>query len=272
MEILAYIIIGILTGIMSGLLGIGGGVIMVPALVAIFTWQALPQDLSPGTRLIYDIQLVTGTSLAAIVMTTLMAAWSHQKRGSVQWSLLKTFIPGTVVGALIGVWLAKQISTHQLQVFFAFFAIALGLRLIWGANKKERVAKSPPHPMLLLFFATLVGMLSGMLGLGGGVLLVPIFLWVGITMIQASATSAACAFPTAISGTIMAVITGWHEPGLPALSWGFVYWPAALILGLASLLGAPMGVVLANRLPVAMIKRIFGVVLMLIAVRMLLAR
>ncbi len=262
MEILAYILIGILTGIMSGLLGIGGGVIMVPALVVIFNWQGLPQH--------YLMQIVTATSLTAIIMTTFMAAWSHHKRGAVQWSLLKTFIPGTVIGALIGVWIAKQISTHHLQIAFAVFAILLGLRLIWGAHKKDKVVKSTPHPLVLLLLASLVGILSGMLGLGGGVLLVPIFLWLGVAMVQASATSAACAFPTALSGSIMAMIAGWHISGLPAMCFGFVYLPAALILGLASLVGAPLGVALAHRLPVPIVKRIFGVVLLLIAGRMML--
>jgi uncharacterized membrane protein YfcA len=108
-----------------------------------------------------------------------------------------------------------------------------------------------------------------MLGIGGGVILVPVFIWLGLTMTQASATSAACAFASAVSGAIMAVIAGWHIPALPSLTWGFVHWEVALVVGVASLAGAPIGVYFAHNLPVPVIKRIFGGILLLIAARML---
>ncbi|MBS0290428.1 MAG: sulfite exporter TauE/SafE family protein [Proteobacteria bacterium] len=261
MIFIAYFIIGIITGVMSGLLGLGGGVIMVPALTFLFSWQAFPEQ--------HIMHLATGTSLAAMIMTTMITVWSHNKRGVVQWSLLQYFLPGAMLGSLLGVYFARFISTNHLKIIFALFIIILGLRLIWGANRKNKIAKNFPPKIFLFLLATLIGMLSGMIGLGGGLLFIPLFLWLGNSMVQASATSAACAFPTALTGALMAAIVGWHIEGLPAKTWGFIYWPGALTFGLASLISSPFGVSMAHHLPVPTLKRIFGGVLLVIAIRLL---
>lgn len=248
MAFVAYLLVGMMTGVLSGLLGLGGGIIMVPALTFIFTWQHFPQA--------HLMHLATGTSLAAMIMTTAMATWSHHQRGGVQWSLLKYFLPGTVLGALLGVWMAKQFSTQKLSWLFACFVALLSLKFIFASHQKVLVARRDLNAAILFLAAFGIGILAGLLGLGGGVLLIPLFLWLGLTMSQTSATSAACAFPTSIAGA------------LSAMALGFVVWPVALILGLASLCGAPLGVRLAHRLPVEVIKRLFGGILLLIAWRM----
>lgn len=260
MDLLSYVIVGIVTGILSGLLGLGGGVVMVPALTFLFSWQGFPNE--------YLMQLAAGTSLAAMIMTTLMATWSHHRRGTVQWTMLKYFLPGMVGGSLLGVWIAKQVSTQSLRWIFACFAVLLSLKLLFAAKDQESAKVRALNLATLFMFAIGIGILAGLLGLGGGVLLIPLFLWLGLTMTQASATSAACAFPTSIAGATTAMIVGWHIPGLPPMTWGFVVLPVALILGFASLFGAPLGVILAHRLPVIVIKRIFGGLLLLIAWRM----
>ncbi len=262
MEYIGYLIVGFITGIMSGLLGIGGGVIMVPALVAIFDSHHYGGN--------YLMQLATGTSLSAMIITTLMTTWANQKHGTVRWSMLSLLIPGTVMGALIGVWVAKDVDTQVLQIIFAIFAVLLGFNLILGS--KATTVKKPVslHPIFTFICAMLIGILAGLLGIGGGILLIPFLLWFGFSMKESSATSAACAFMTSLAGAIMAVIAGWHIQGLPSHSVGFVYWPVALGLGIASMISAPLGVKLAHRLPVHTIKRLFGVVLWGIAVRMIL--
>lgn len=262
MEYIGYLIVGFITGIMSGLLGIGGGVIMVPVLVAIFDSHHYGGN--------YLMQLATGTSLAAMIVTTLMTTWANQKHGTVRWSMLSLLIPGTVMGALLGVWVAKDIDTQVLQIIFAIFAILLGFKLLLGSKSKTVKTPVSLHPIFILICATIIGILAGLLGIGGGILLIPLLLWLGSSMKHASATSAACAFPTSTAGAVMAVIAGWHIQGLPEFSLGFVYWPVALILGIASMVGAPIGVKLAHRLPVHTVKRLFGVVLWGIAVRMIL--
>lgn len=261
MEFIAYLVIGFITGVMSGLLGIGGGVIMVPVLVALFDAKAYG-----GAHL---MQLATGTSLAAMIITTMMTTYANQKHGSVNWSMLKVIIPGMITGALSGVWIAKGIHTQSLQTIFALFAILLGFKLLLGSKKQVTKAPFTLHPIIIFLFATGIGILSGLLGIGGGIILVPLLLWFGLSMIQASATSAACSFPTACAGATMAMIAGWHIAGLPEFTLGFVYWPVSLILGVASMVGAPLGVKLAHRLPVHTVKRVFGLVLCAIALRMM---
>lgn len=260
MDYIAYILVGFFTGILSGLLGIGGGVIMVPALVAIFHFDAF-SDL-------YLMQLATGTSLAAMIITTLATTRAHQKRGNVQWRLLKFLIPGTVIGALSGVWLGKEINTHILQLGFAIFALVLGSKLLLSRQKKPHSIAAYSHPLLLFIFALGIGLLSGLLGIGGGILIIPLLLVLGVSMLQASATSAACAFPTACAGAVSAMIAGWQIEGLPPLSLGFVYWPVALLLGIVSIIGAPLGVRLAHKLPVQTVKRLFGLMLCGVAIKM----
>lgn len=258
MVLLSYILLGLITGIFSGLLGLGGGVIIVPALVAMFTWQGMTQNI---------MHLAIGTSLAVMVWTTLMTAWSHNKRGAVNWLLLRWLLPGTILGAAIGVTIARSLSSQGLRHAFAVFTLLLGLKMILGANGQEKKERSLNRVWLFLL-ALVAGILSGILGLGGGVILIPLLLWLGQPMVRASATSAACSFPTALTGALGAVITGWHMAGLPSMSWGYVYWPVAVMLGIASLFGAPIGVRLAHRLPVPTIKRIFGAMLFMVAWQM----
>lgn len=261
MELFAYALIGLITGVFSGLLGLGGGLVMVPFLVAMFQWQHMPEN--------FIMHIATGTSLAAMIFTTFMTTWSHHKRGSVQWSLLKRLLPSTMAGSLLGVAVARSLSTQGLKSFFALLACLLGLRIIWTATKPQRTTFHHLPSSVLILSVLCIGMMAGMLGVGGGVLLIPLLMWLGLPIIQASATSSACAFGVASIGAIASVFAGSYELDLPAQTLGFVYWPAALILGLVSLLGAPLGVALANKLPVPMIKRIFGGVLVLIAWQML---
>lgn len=257
----AYVIVGILTGILSGLLGLGGGIIIVPALASLFALQ----DIATESLM----HIAIGTSLATMILTTVMVTWSYHRRGAVQWSLLKFFMPGIILGSLCGVSIGKYLSTDDLRIAFALFVIILGVRIIWRANTPP-MTKSLAIPATVLFlFAAMVGILSGVLGIGGGIVLIPLFMWLGLSLPQASATSAACAFSTALTGTMTSILVGWKVSGLPAMTLGFVYWPVALLLGLASIIGAPIGVFLAHILPVPMIKRIFGGILLLVAWRML---
>lgn len=258
--LVCYLLIGFCAGIMSGLLGLGGGIIIVPALMACFALQHFPAE--------HMMQVATATSLAAISVTTLMSAWKHYQRGSIRWQLLYKLIPGMVLGALCGVGLAKYISADILRSMFAFFAFLLALKFLFRSQFVTSAEKDLTSPWLYVF-AFGIGVLAGMLGLGGGVLLVPFLLWLGLSMPQASGTSVVCALPTACLGGITAVIVGWKLPDLPPYSLGFVQWQSALLVGSASLLGAPIGVKMVYRLPEPIVKRIFGGLLLVITWRML---
>lgn len=258
--IIAYIAVGLLSGILSGLIGLGGGIVIVPALVALFTWQGFSDDVL--------MHLATSTSLAVVMLTTAMATWFQHKRNAVAWNYLQYLIPAMVVGAVMGVYLGKHLSSHVLRYVFAIFCFVLAVRLLFA---KDQSVHSQPQVFskgILMIVGLLAGALAGLLGIGGGAIVIPILMWLGLSMPMVSGTSAASAFPTAVTGSIASMAVGLHYPGLPAYCTGFIYWPAVVLLGGASILAAPVGVALAHRLPEKIVKRIFAVVLMLIAWQM----
>ncbi len=253
----AYMLIGVLAGLLSGLLGLGGGVVIVPALLALFSWQHFPQE--------FLMQMATGTSLATIVITALMTTFIQNKQKAVQWAVLKWLIPGMVLGALLGILIGAHIPGYMLKTGFAFFCLLLGIKMIVGNAKRTTIEKRPIPKGLPFFVAVLIGVSSGLLGIGGGVLVIPFLMWYGLDLPSVSATSAASTLPTAASGAVSAMVVGWHMAGLPANTVGYVYWPAALAIGIASIVTAPFGVWLVHRLPVSIIKRIFGSILLVVA-------
>jgi len=258
--LMAMVLIGLIAGLLSGLLGLGGGAIMVPALVFLFKYQGIPTA---------DIMhLAIATSLGAMMFTTGMATWSHHKRKAVNWSLLKIFLPGTIWGAMIGVGVGRYISTHRLSQLFALVTIIIGIYMILFTKEKKHT-NIRPLPIILFIFALLVGNLAGMIGIGGGIILIPIFLWLGLSMKEASANTVACAFPTVTTGALAAILIGWHIKGLPPMTLGYVYWPGAVIIGSVSVFSTHLGVHFAHRLPMMLSKRLFGILLLFIAWRML---
>ncbi|HRE31458.1 MAG TPA: sulfite exporter TauE/SafE family protein [Candidatus Berkiella sp.] len=254
---LGYILTGLCAGLLSGLLGLGGGIVIVPALIALFSMQSFPHE--------HLMHIATGTSLATILITSFMTTWVQSKRKAVQWGVLKWLIPGTVLGALCGTVIGNYLPGHLLKTAFAFFCLLLSGKMLLG--RTELIAKPERKiPLVLAFlFAWLIGICAGLLGIGGGVLVIPFLLWCGLEMPAVSATSAASTLPTATSGALSSMVVGWHISGLPSESLGYVYWPAALCIGLASLIAAPIGVLLVHRLPVLLVKRIFGGILLIVA-------
>nr|AIA12955.1 Sulfite exporter TauE/SafE [uncultured bacterium] len=177
-------------------------------------------------------------------------------------------IPGMVLGALLGILIGKYLPSQVLKAAFAFFCLLLGIKMLLRNPKQTAIQEATPRKIMkgLPFFLTLlIGVCSGLLGIGGGVLVVPFLLWYGLAVPQVSATSAASGLPTSLAGAISAMIVGWHMADLPTQSLGLVYWPAALCIGLASLIAAPIGVLLVHKLPVLVVKRIFGGILLIVA-------
>lgn len=258
--IIAYIAVGLLSGILAGLLGLGGGIVIVPALVALFTWQDFSTDIL--------MHLATSTSLVVVMLTSAIATWSQHQRNAVAWNYLKYLVPGMVVGAIIGVYLGKYLSSHVLRYAFAIFCIALVIRSMFTKHQSEHSLPKGFSNGVLIIAGLLAGTLAGLLGIGGGAIVIPILMWLGLPMPMVSATSAASVFPTAVTGSILSMAVGSHSSGLPPYSTGFIYWPAVALLGGGSILAAPIGVILGHRLPEKIVKRIFAVVLMLIAWQM----
>jgi uncharacterized membrane protein YfcA len=257
MQLLTLLIAGAAAGTAAGLLGIGGGIIIVPVLSLVFVSEGVDPDIL--------IKVAVGTSLATIVVTAISSIWAHHKRGAVRWPLVQMMTPGVVVGSLLGAWFADLIPGAWLTIAFILFLIAVSLQMAWGPLGAHREL---PGPWPLRGVSTVVGTISALMGIGGGSLNVPYLSWCGVQVKQAIATAAAIGFPLALASTIGFIITGLDEPNLPPHSLGYINLPAfAGVVG-ASILFAPLGARLAHQLPDKILKRTFAVFLFILALRM----
>ena len=254
----AYGALGLAVGFVAGLLGVGGGLIIVPVLIMLLHAHGLAAGMEP--------QLALGTSLASILFTSLSSVRAHHRHGAVEWPLVWRIAPGIVLGTLAGAVLAAQMSAHVLKVFFVVF-------LFYAAAQMWLDFKPAPHRGLPGRIATtltggVIGAVSSWVGIGGGTLSVPFMLWHNVPLHRAIATSAAIGFPIAVAGALGYVVGGWSVAGLPVGSLGFVYLPALAGIVLGSVLTAPLGARTAHRLPVRPLKRVFALLLFALALRM----
>ncbi|MEJ2609074.1 MAG: sulfite exporter TauE/SafE family protein [Candidatus Thiodiazotropha sp.] len=257
MDLETLLLAGALAGIVAGLLGIGGGVIIVPVLSLVFEGEGVDPNLI--------IKVAVGTSLATIAITAISSIWAHYRRGAVRWPLVKTMTPGIVAGSFFGAWLADIIPGYWLTLGFILFLFAASLQMALGPISAGR---SLPGSFALLTVSSGVGCVSALMGVGGGVLNVPYMSWCGVPVRQAIATAAAIGFPLALASSIGFVITGLDEANLPPHSLGYVNLPAFGGVVGASILFAPLGARLAHQLPERVIKRLFAVFLFVLAIRM----
>lgn len=255
-----YLTTGALSGVLAGLLGIGGGVVIVPVLILMFSYQGMPAEWVP--------HLAVGTSLATIVGTGAASVRAHHHRGAVRWDLVRALAPGIVIGAGFGALSAGWLPADWLKRIFALFLLLVGYRMIRHHSGQQRVGRLPAPPGLLAV-GTGIGTLSSLVGIGGGSLTVPFLSRSGIAMPSAVATASACGVPLALVGACGFALMGWGHAGLPDASTGFVYWPAVACIWLTSVPTAPLGARLAHSLPVGQIKRLFGLLLLLVAVRLI---
>jgi uncharacterized membrane protein YfcA len=254
----AYGGLGLVVGFVAGLLGVGGGLIIVPVLIFLLHGQGLAPGLEP--------QLALGTSLASILFTSLSSMRAHHRHGAVEWPLVRRIAPGIVLGTLAGAVLAAQMPAFVLKVFFVAFLFYAAIQM-WLDFKPAPHRELPGRTNTILA-GGVIGAVSSWVGIGGGTLSVPFMLWHNVTLHRAIATSSAIGFPIALAGTVGYVLSGWNVAGLPAGSLGFVYLPALLGIVLGSVLTAPLGARTAHRLPIRPLKRIFALLLLALALRM----
>ena len=261
MELLILLSMGALAGTLAGLLGIGGGVIIVPVLAMVFQHQGVAIDVL--------MHVSIGTSLATIVVTSLSSIRAHQKRGAIDWSVFRRITPGIIVGGFLGSVLADAIPGEELRVLFAIFMFLVATQMmIAGTPAPHR--KLPPWPGMLTA-GVVIGAIASLMGVGGGAMSVPFMTWCNIHIRQAVATSAAIGFPIALAGAAGFMITGWGNELLPPWSAGYINLPAFTGIVVASILFAPLGAKLAHTIPPTMLKRTFAVLLYVLGTRMLLA-
>jgi uncharacterized membrane protein YfcA len=263
--LIAFLSVGVLAGILAGLLGIGGGAVIVPALILLFGAMGEQHGMTET----WIPHLAVATSLATVVASGASSAWTHHRRGAVRWELFARIVPGILVGAWLGAYLAAWLPGLWLKRLFALFLVFNGMRMLIG---KRQVSEHPfPPAPGLATAATAIGALSALLGIGGGILTVPFLAKHGVNMRQAVATSSACGVPLALAGSIGFIVSGLGRDGLPAHSLGFVYWPAALAIITASVPMATLGARLAHSLPTATLKRVFALLLLAVGIDLLLA-
>lgn len=254
-----YLALGAFAGFFAGLLGIGGGSVMVPLLVMLFSAQQFPaQEV---------MHLALGTSMAAILFTSVSSVRAHHRHGAVQWTIVARMTPGILLGTVLGTELASRVPSFGLAVLFTVFIFYVAVQMSVGFKPKP--SREMPGALGTAAVGFGIGAFSCLVAIGGGVLSVPFMAWCNVRMQTAIATSAAIGFPIALGGAAGYIWNGWGVAGLPAHSLGFVYLPALLALVAASVLTAPLGARLAHRLPVRLLRRVFAGVLLLLALKML---
>jgi uncharacterized membrane protein YfcA len=254
-----YLLVGAFTGLLAGLLGVGGGLIVVPALAMIFVAMGVDEGVY--------MHLAVGTSLATIAATSLSSIYAHHRHQAVDWGTMLRLTPGLVSGAWLGSWLADLLPSSGLRVFFGLFELAVAAQMAWAVRAQAR--HTLPGTLGLGGYGMGIGIISAVAGIGGGTLTVPLLSWCGVSMRHAVATSAACGLPIALAGMLGFIVAGWHQPMLPTASSGYVHWPSWAGIAAASVLSAPLGARLAHRLPVPVLRRVFAMFLALVGLRML---
>lgn len=255
----AYAACGVVVGILAGLLGVGGGIIIVPMLNALLAWQ----NVSP--ELIQHMAL--GTSMASIMFTSVSSLRAHHQFGNVRWDIWKQITPGIVGGTLGGAFVAGVLSTTFLKGFFVAFLFVVGTQML--LNFKPKPTRQLPGPMGTSAVGVGIGLISSFAGIGGGSLSVPFMTMCNVDVKRAVGTSAAIGMPIAVAGAIGYVLSGWDAPHLPAWSLGYIYLPALVGLVIPSMLTAPFGARIAHSVPAASLKRFFGIFIYVMAIKML---
>lgn len=261
MDVLILLASGAVAGMFAGLLGIGGGVIIVPVLAMVFTSQGVSIDVL--------MHVAIGTSLATIVITSLSSIRAHHKHKAIDWGVVRVITIGLFIGGLIGAVIAKLIPGEDLKLIFSIFMFLISAQMYFG-NTTEAHRTLPNKPGMILA-GTGIGTVASLMGVGGGSMSVPFFTWCNMSIRNAVATSSAVGFPIAVAGTIGFIFTGWSAVDRPVMSVGYVNLPALISIVVASVLSAPLGAWIAHRISPVILKRIFAGFLLILGVRMILS-
>jgi uncharacterized membrane protein YfcA len=255
-EWLSFAVIGIFAGISAGLLGLGGGLVSVPALLYLFKFYGMPEENL--------MHIAVSTSLMAIIITSISSLTAHHHHRNVDWPLMRRLSIGLVVGGFMGAYSATLLSSQVLQRIFAIYAFIMSLRL-WASMPVLTVSTTLLKPRYLFVAGSVFGSISALVGMGGGTMVVPYLLLAGQNIQRAIGTSAACAFPIAISAVLGFMIFGEQQVSAGGWQIGFVHWQAFLGMISTSIIFAPLSAKWAKNLPVKLLERLFSLVLMAVS-------
>jgi len=258
--ILELALLGMGTGFLAGLLGIGGGMLMVPFTTIIMSNRGVSPDLA--------VKMAIATSMATIIFTSISNVRAHHQRGAVRWDIVKRLAPGIVVGSIIGsLGVFALLKGSYLAIFFGLFVSFSATQMF--LDKKPDPTRQMPGTAGQLAAGGFIGFMSGLVGAGGGFISVPFMTWCNVAIHNAVATSAALGFPIAVANVLGYAISGQNVQHLPAGSFGYIWLPALAVIAVCSFMTAPLGAQTAHKLPIAKLKRIFASILYVLAAYML---
>lgn len=260
MDMALYLATGTIAGLLAGLLGVGGGLVIVPILMFIFSGAHFPAQ--------HVLHLALGTSLATIIATSISSAHAHHAHAAVNWDAVLRIAPGIAFGCLLGAWLAARLDTAPLKLLLVGFEFYVGTQIL--LNIHPHPGRALPGITGMTSVGMTIGILSTLVGIGGGTLSVPFMVFCNRSMREAVGTASAIGLPIALFGSIGFMWSGWNVAGLPPYSLGFVYLPALAGIALASILTAPLGAWAAHRLPAGALKKMFALLLYGLGIKMVL--
>lgn len=257
--LIIFFCLGGLVGFFAGLFGIGGGGIMVPALIFIFTKLEFPAE--------HIVHMALATSMASIIPSSLASLRAHHERHAVLWPIVVKIIPGIFLGTFAGTFLASYLSAKPLAIFFSIFMAAIAVQLI--LDRKPKPSRQLPSTLAVSGVGAGIGGASALVAIGGGTMTVPFLLWCNVALPVAIGTASAVGLPIALTGATGYLINGLHLQNLPAYTLGFIYWPAVVSMAMASFFTATTGAKLAHRLPIPLLKKYFAALQIFLSVEML---
>lgn len=258
--ILELALLGIGTGFLAGLLGIGGGMLMVPFITIILNHRGVSTDLA--------FKMAIATSMATIIFTSMSSVRAHHRLGAVRWDLVKRLAPGIVAGSILGsLGVFALLKGSYLAIFFGLFVSFSATQMF--LDKKPKATREMPGTGGQLAAGGFIGFMSGLVGAGGGFISVPFMTGRNVPIRNAVATSAALGFPIALSNGLGYVLSGQAVQNLPAGSFGYIWLPALGVIAACSVLTAPLGAKTAHGIPMSKLRRVFASILYVLAAYML---
>ncbi|MES2384280.1 MAG: sulfite exporter TauE/SafE family protein [Pseudomonadota bacterium] len=250
-----FLLLGSITGFLAGLMGIGGGMLMVPFMSFILTAKGYPAD--------YTLKMAVATSLATICFTSMASVRAHHRRGAVLWPIVRLLAPGILLGSLVGAQLAVALPGKILGTLFAVFVAFSATQMF--LDRKPKPSRTLPGRLGTFGMGWVIGMLSSLVGAGGAFVSVPFMTWCNVKIHDAVGTSAALGFPIALAGTLGYIWAGQGMPEMPPGSIGYLYLPGLIVVSLASICTAPLGARTAHRMDIRPLKKVFAVLLYALA-------
>jgi len=250
-----FLLLGSITGFLAGLMGIGGGMLMVPFMTFILTAKGYPAE--------YTLKMAVATSLATICFTSMSSVRAHHRRGAVLWPIVRLLAPGILLGSLVGAQLAVALPGKILGTLFAVFVAFSATQMF--LDRKPKPSRTLPGRLGTFGMGWVIGMLSSLVGAGGAFVSVPFMTWCNVKIHDAVGTSAALGFPIALAGTLGYIWAGQGLPEMPPGSIGYLYLPGLIVVSLASMCTAPLGARTAHRMDIRPLKKVFAVLLYVLA-------